>query len=86
MKGDVVVEFRCGVKVLASPERWGYGQVFRVYQVKFFIDGKYEWARDDRLFTREDAIEEASRRVQFAEACGDYINWRKDYNVTQKFK
>ena len=71
MQGDVVVEFRCGVVVVASPERWGHGQVFRVYQAALYFDGHYEWRRDSRLFTRDDALNEAARRVAFEEACCD---------------
>lgn len=71
LTGDVVVEFRCGVKVLRSGEWWGYGDVYRVYQKAFYTDATFEWRRDSRLFTRDDAITEASRRVKFEEQASD---------------
>lgn len=71
LKGDVVVAFRCGVMVMRSGEQWGYGDVYRVYTKRFMTDGTFEWRRDTRCFTREDAINEASRRVAFEEGYAD---------------
>lgn len=71
LKGDVIVAFRCGIMVMRSREQWGYGNVYRVYIKRFYYDGTFEWRRDIRCFTREDAIDEASRRVAFEEAAAD---------------
>lgn len=75
MAGEIVVDFQCGVRVVRTgqrSERWG--DVHRVFEkAYYYVQGKpdafeYEWRRDSRIFSREDAIEEASKRVAFAEA------------------
>lgn len=73
LTGDVVVRFRCGVMVMRSGEQWGFGDVFRVYQKAFYVDGTFEWRRDDRLFTHDDAVENATRRVEFEEGRKDPV-------------
>lgn len=70
LKGDVVVSFRCGIKVIRTDEQWGYGDVYYVYCKRYYHDGTFEWRRDTRMFTREQAIDEASRRVMSEEAWG----------------
>ena len=89
MQGRIVVEFRCGVRVMESRERMTYqdgtvGPVHYVYQKRFYYrrtdsrmprqpqDYQYEWSRDSRIFERDDAVREATRRVQFEEAMADH--------------
>lgn len=73
MEGEAVVEFRAGVKVLKSGETWGRGDVYRVYQKKYYEDKTFRWSRCDRLFTRDGAIAEASSRALFEESY--YEKW-----------
>jgi hypothetical protein len=86
--GEVIVEFRCGVRVMNSGGQWGHGDVYYVYQKDYHYDlynkGKFiwYWRRDSRMFTREDAIQEATRRVLFEEARASenpeaYVVWAK---------
>ena len=84
MEGDLVVQFRAGVRVLRIPTctaccgRPGCPQSdscqsFFVYQLRFYADGSREWRRANGAgIPRDQAIAEASRRAIDAEAFADH--------------
>ena len=85
MQGELVVQFRSGVRVLRIPSctaRCGLPDCprndscrsFFVYQLRFYGDGKREWGRSSGGpgWPREQAIAEASRRALSAEVFADH--------------
>jgi len=79
MVGDLVAEFRAGVKVLAYPvcvARCGLDgcptsdecRRFIVYVMRFFADGSREWTMCMGVHTRARAIQIATERAESAEA------------------
>lgn len=83
MEGDLVVQFRSGVRILristctaccglpGCPQNDGCRSFF-VYQLRFCADGSREWRRASSAgVPRDQAIAEASRRAIDAEAFAD---------------
>ena len=84
MEGDLVVQFRSGVRVLrisTCTARCGLPSCpqndscrsFFVYQLRFYADGTREWGRANGVgMPRDWAITEASRRALDAETFADH--------------
>ena len=84
MEGDLIVEFRSGVRVLRIPActarcglpgcpRSDACRSFFVYQLRFYADSTREWRMGNTAgMPRDRAITEASRRALDAEAFADH--------------